>query len=179
MKQTLLTIALLIMTGCSASLPPLTTTDNVDIKRFMGPWYVIACIPTFIETKAYNAVETYTLNPDGTIDTVFTFRKGGFDGPLKRYNPRGFIVDTVNNSTWGMRFIWPIKAEYLITHLNEEYTQTVIGRTKRDYVWIMARPPQIPEGDYRKLVKDLENQGYDISKLRKVPQRWPNDGNRP
>ncbi len=122
---------------------------------------------------------TYTLNPDGTIDTVFTFRKGGFDGPLKRYNPRGFIVDTVNNSTWGMRFIWPIKAEYLITHLNEEYTQTVIGRTKRDYVWIMARTPQIPEGDYRKLVKDLENQGYDISKLRKVPQRWPNDGNRP
>lgn len=179
MKHTLLTIALLIMTGCSAPLPSLKTVDNVDIKRFMGPWYVIACIPTFIETEAYNAVETYTLNPDGTIDTVFTFRKGGFDGPLKRYNPRGFIVDTVNNSTWGMRFIWPIKAEYLITHLNEEYTQTVIGRTKRDYVWIMARTPQIPEGDYRKLVKDLENQGYDISKLRTVPQRWPNDGNRP
>lgn len=179
MKHALLTIALLIMTGCSAPLPPLKTVDNVDIKRFMGPWYVIACIPTFIETEAYNAVETYTLNPDGTIDTVFTFRKGGFDEPLKRYNPRGFIVDTVNNSTWGMRFIWPIKAEYLITHLNEEYTQTVIGRTKRDYVWIMARTPQIPEGDYRRLVKDLENQGYDISKLRTVPQRWPNDGNRP
>ncbi len=179
MKQTLLTIALLIMTGCSASLPPLKTVDNVDIKRFMGPWYVIACIPTFIETEAYNAVETYSLNPDGTIDTVFTFRKGGFDGPLKRYNPRGFIVDTINNSTWGMRFIWPIKAEYLITHLNEEYTQTVIGRTKRDYVWIMARTPQIPEGDSQRLVKELENQGYDVSKLRTVPQRWPNDGSRP
>lgn len=179
MKQTLLTIALLIMTGCSASLPPLKTVDNVDIKRFMGPWYVIACIPTFIETEAYNAVETYSLNPDGTIDTVFTFRKGGFDGPLKRYNPRGFIVDTVNNSTWGMRFIWPIKAEYLITHLNKEYTQTVIGRTKRDYVWIMARTPQIPEGDSQRLVKELENQGYDVSKLRTVPQRWPNDGSRP
>jgi len=145
----------------------------------MGPWYVIACIPTFIETEAYNGVETYTLNPDGTIDTVFTFRKGGFDGPLKRFNPRGFIIDTVNNSTWGMQFIWPIKAEYLITHLNEDYTQTVIGRNKRDYVWIMARTPQIPEGDYRSLVTELESQGYDISKLRQVPQRWPNDGNRP
>ena len=173
MKHTFLTIALMMMTGCAASLPPLKTVDKVDIKRFMGPWYVIACIPTFIETEAYNGVETYTLNPDGTIDTVFTFRKGGFDGPLKRYNPRGFIVDTVNNSTWGMQFIWPIKAEYLITHLNEEYTQTVIGRNKRDYVWIMARTPQIPEGDYQRLVKDLENQGYDISKLRQVPQHWP------
>ena len=179
MKHTFLTIALLMMTGCTASLPPLKTVDNVDIKRFMGPWYVIACIPTFIETEAYNGVETYTLDPDGTIDTVFTFRKGGFDGPLKRYNPRGFIVDTVNNSTWGMQFIWPIKAEFLITHLNEEYTQTVIGRNRRDYVWIMARTPQIPEDDYQRLVKELEGQGYDISKLRRVPQRWPDDGNRP
>ena len=179
MKYTFLTIALLIMTGCSASLVPLKTADKVDIKRFMGPWYVIACIPTFIETAAYNGIETYRLDPDGSIDTVFTFNKGGFDGPPKRYNPRGFIVDSVNNSTWGMQFIWPIKAEYLITHLNEDYTQTVIGRNKRDYVWIMARTPHLPEVDYQRLVKDLENQGYDISKLRKVPQLWPNDGNRP
>jgi len=78
-----------------------------------------------------------------------------------------------------MQFIWQIKAEYLITHLNEDYSQTVIGRNKRDYVWIMAHTPQIPEGDYQRLVKDLEIQGYDISKLRKTPQRWQNDGNRP
>lgn len=179
MKYLAVAIALLLMTGCAASLPPLKTVDNVDIQRFMGRWYVIACIPTFIETEAYNGVETYALNPDGTIDTVFTFNKGSFDGPPKRYNPRGFILDTVNNSTWGMQFIWPIKAEYLITHLNQDYTQTVIGRNKRDYVWIMARTPQIPEGDYQRLVKELENQGYEISRLRRVPQRWPNDGTRP
>ena len=145
----------------------------------MGSWYVIACIPTFIETEAYNAVETYRLDPDGSIDTVFTFNQGGFDGPRKRYNPRGFIVDTVNNSTWGMRFVWPFKAEYLITHLNEDYTQTVIGRNKRDYVWIMARSPQIPEADYLRLVKELEGQGYDITKLRRVPHLPPNNGTQP
>jgi len=179
MKHTFLTVALLLLTGCSASLPPLKTVNKVDINRFMGPWYVIACIPTFIETEAYNGVETYRLDPDGSIDTVFTFNKGGFDGPPKRYNPRGFIVDRVNNSTWGMQFIWPFKAEYLITHLNEDYSQTVIGRNKRDYVWIMARTPQIPEGDYLRLVKDLDAQGYDMTKLRKVPQRWPQGGNHP
>ena len=177
MKHTFLTIALLFATGCSASLPPLKTVERVDIQRFMGQWYVIACIPTFIETDTYNGIETYRLEPDGSIDTVFTFNKGGFDGPPKRYNPRGFIVDSVNNSTWGMQFIWPFKAEYLITHLNEDYTQAVIGRNKRDYVWIMERPPQIPEGDYQRLVKELENQGYAVAKLRKVPQRWPKDEN--
>ena len=166
-------LALSLIAGCAASLPPLKTVERVDIKRFMGTWYVIASIPTFLETDAFNAVESYRLDADGTIDTTFTFRKGAFDGPLKTYNPRGFIVDTASNATWGMRFIWPIKAEYLITHLSDDYSQTVIGRNKRDYVWIMARSPQIPEVDYQRIVTELAAQGYDVTKLRKVPQSWP------
>ncbi len=166
-------LVLLFMSGCATPLPSLKTVERVDLPRYMGAWYVIATIPTFIETEAYNAIETYRLDADGTIDTVFTFNKGSFDGPAKRYNPRGFVVDRVNNSTWGMRFVWPIKAEFLITHLNADYTQTVIGRNKRDYVWIMARTPQMPESDYQRLLTELAAQGYDLKKLRKVPQRWP------
>ncbi len=162
----------LIMVGCAHSLPRLKTAEKVDINRFMGPWYVIAAIPTFIETKSYNGIETYALLPDGSIDTVFTFNNGSFDGPQKRYNPRGFVVDRVNNSTWKMQFIWPFKAEYLITYLNEDYTQTIIGRNKRDYVWIMARTPQIAEADYERMLNMLKEQGYNLKKLRKVPQRW-------
>lgn len=172
-EHCLIACAVLGFCGCAASRPPLKTVENVEIERFMGPWYVIACIPTFIEKNIHNAVENYTLLPDGSIDTVFTFRKGGFDGPRKRYNPRGFVVDKVNNSTWGMRFVWPIKAEYLITHLTPDYGLTVIGRNKRDYVWIMARTPEIPDAEYQKLLGELEAQGYDLKKMRKIPQRWP------
>lgn len=164
---------LLLLTGCATSLPPLRTVEKVDLERFMGPWYVIACIPTFIETEAFNAIEEYRLDADGTIATTFTFHKGGFDGPSKRYTPRGFVVDRVHNSTWAMQFVWPLKSEFLITHLDPDYTRTVIGRNKRDYAWIMARTPQIPEPDYQSLLQDLKAQGYDLSKLRKVPQRWP------
>lgn len=165
--------AVLALTGCATTMPPLPTVRNLDLNRYMGPWYVIAAIPTFIETGAYNGVETYRLEPDGTIDTVFTFREGGFDGAPKRYNPRGFVRDPVHKSTWGMRFVWPFKAEFLVTHINADYTQTVVGRNKRDYVWIMARTPEIAAADYDRLVAELAAQGYDVTKLRKVPQRWP------
>lgn len=168
-----LLLGLIFMSGCATRLPPLKTVERVDLSRYMGPWHVIAAIPTFIETEAYNGIETYRLEPDGTIDTVFTFNQAGFDGPAKRYNPRGFVVDRVNNSTWGMQFVWPFKAEFLITHLNADYTQTVVGRNKRDYVWIMASTPEIPEADYQRLLAELTGQGYDLKKLRKVPQRWP------
>jgi apolipoprotein D and lipocalin family protein len=169
-------LASVLLMGCqSAPEKPIRTVDYVDIERFMGEWYVIANIPTFIEKGAHNAVETYALSKDGTIDTTFTFREGGFDGDLKTYNPRGFIEDTESNAVWGMQFIWPIKADYRIVYLTDDYSQTVIGRNKRDYVWIMARTPSIPEEDYQAIVELLGDEGYDVSKIQKVPQRWTAD----
>ncbi len=165
-------VAACTLAGCAAREPNMQTVDYVDIDRFMGPWYVIANIPTFLEKNAHNAVETYRLNDDGTIATTFTFRKGSFDGKLKEYNPKGFITDTETNALWGMRFVWPIKADYRIIYLDEDYTQTVIGRQSRDFVWIMARTPTIPEEDYKKLLDFIATFGYDMSKVQRVPQRW-------
>ena len=174
MQKLSLLATVLMIAGCqSVSRPPLTTVSQVELPRFMGDWYVIANIPTFIEKGAHNAVESYRLESDGTIATTFTFRADGFDGELKRYTPRGFVVPGSGNSHWGMRFVWPFKSEYRIMYLDEAYAQTIIGRTKRDYVWIMARTPTIPEADYQRLVDLLAREGYDVSKLQKVPQRWP------
>ncbi len=153
-------------------MPTIPTVDHVDIERYMGDWYVIANIPTFLERDVYNAVESYSLNDDGTIATVFTFRKGGFDGEPKRYTPTGYIRSE-SNAEWGMRFVWPFKAEFLIIWLDEDYSVTVIGRSKRDYVWIMAREPEIPEAEYQRVLAFIAEQGYDLEKVRKVPQRWP------
>ncbi len=164
---------LCVLLGCAAPRPPIRTEPHVDLQRFMGSWYVIANIPTFAEKGAHNAVESYRLADDGTIETTFTFRQGGFDGKPKRHEPRGFVFDTQSNAIWGMQFVWPIKADYRIVYVNKDYTQTVVGRQSRDYVWIMARTPSIPDADYDALVELVKSQGYATDRLRKVPQRWP------
>ena len=172
-QQLLIVFAFLSTTACSTvTQEPINTVDYVDIKRFMGDWYVIANIPTFLEKGAHNAIESYQLADDGTVETTFTFRKGSYDGPKKRYTPRGFIQDTTSNAVWGMRFVWPFKAEYLVVYLDEDYTQTVIGRSKRDYVWIMARTPEISNTDYNRILSFLSEQGYDVNRIQKVPQKW-------
>ncbi len=148
------------------------TVEYVDIERFMGDWYVIANIPTRLERGAHNAVESYALNPDGTVATTFTFRDGSFDGELKTYTPKGFIRDDASNALWGMQFIWPIKADYRIVYLDDDYTQTIVGRQKRDFVWIMARTPTIPATDYDRLLEFVESLGYDTSEVERVPQSW-------
>lgn len=164
-------IAVFGLTSCAAE-SQLPTVDYVDIERFMGDWYVIANIPTFLEKDAHNAVETYRLADDGTIETTFVFRKGGFDGKRKQYNPRAWIRNEETNAVWGMQFLWPIKADYRIVYLDTNYTRTIIARNKRDFVWLMARTPSIDESDYNEMVRRVEEMGYDISRLKRVPQRW-------
>jgi len=165
---------LFILPSCQ-STPKIQTVPHVDLPRFMGDWYVIANIPTFIEKGAHNAIESYKLLPDGTIATTFTFRDRSFDGPLKKYTPRGFVVNKKTNAQWAMQFIWPFKGEFLIIYLNNDYSITVIGRSALDYLWIMARTPSITEEEYHTLIKFVEDIGYDVSKIQKVPQRWDSD----
>lgn len=158
--------------GCS-SKQPMQTVPYVDLDRFMGNWFVIANIPTFIEKGAHNAIENYQLNADNEIETTFTFHADAHDGPLKTYKPKGFVTNTDTNATWGMQFIWLIKADYRIVHLDEAYQQTIIARQARDYVWIMARTPQLDDATYDALLSKVAELGYDTSSVLKVPQHWP------
>ncbi len=174
MKRLLILLASgLAFSGCSHH-PPMATVDYVDIDRFMGDWYVVANIPTFLEVDAHNAVESYARNDNGSIATTFTFLDGGFDGERKTYRPTGFIKDDQTNALWGMQFIWPIKADYRIVYLDEDYTKTVIGREARDYVWVMARQPRLSQEDYEEIVRFIADIGYDVSKIQRVPHQWPN-----
>jgi apolipoprotein D and lipocalin family protein len=171
-----LCIAPLFMLAACSTPAPLSTVPQVELERFMGDWYVIANIPTFIERKAYNAIESYELVDDKQVATTFRFNHGSFDGPVKTYRPTGFVSNDPSNAIWGMQFIWPFKADYRVIYLNEDYTQTVIGRNKRDYVWIMARTVSIPESDYAAIINLVANQGYDTAKIHPVPQRIIENG---
>lgn len=163
-------LLVLLLGGCSA-MQPMGTVEEVDLERFMGVWYVIANIPTPLEKGAHNAIENYRLNGDGTIATTFTFRDGAFDGKRKAYHPKG-IVSHESNAIWGMQFVWPFKADYRIIYLDGDYSTTIIGRQKRDYIWIMSRTPEVSTARYAELLKVAESAGYDTTSIEQVPQSW-------
>ncbi len=158
-----------VLTGCAAPAP-MPPVEHVDLSRFMGDWYVIAHIPSWPERNAYDAVESYRLLPDGRIQTDFRYRKGSFDAKEDTMHPVATVRPGTGNAVWGMQFFWPIEAEYVIAYLDDAYQTTIIGRSKRDYVWIMARVPCLSDTAYAKLADRVAALGY-MESLRKVPQR--------
>jgi apolipoprotein D and lipocalin family protein len=143
---------------------------HVDLDRYMGSWYVIESIPSRLEKDAWNQVETYAREADGSIRTTFTYNKGAFDGPEKSIHARGFVKDGDTNAVWGMQFVWPIRADYRIAWIADDYGSVLVARDKRDYVWIMARRPTLPPDELERLERKAAELGYDVAKIRRVPQ---------
>lgn len=162
----------LFLVGCSQQ-PSIDTVDYVDLPRFMGDWYVIGFIPLPPERDAHNGIESYALNEDGTISTTYRFREGGFDGELKQFQPNAVVREGSGNAEWGMQFIWPFRAEFLIAYLDEDYQTTIIARNARDYVWLMARKPEMSAARFAEFRQRIDAMGYDVSDFVRQPQRWP------
>ena len=173
-----LATVVLACAGCFASAGvgpnadrPLETVDYVDLDRFAGRWYVIESIGTSAEAEAYDAIEVYEMLGDGEIDIDFRFRDGGFDGPVESIPQRGWVHDETTQAEWRVRPIWPLALAYLIIDLAPDYRYTVVGHPSKRWVWIMSRTPSLAESTLVEIRGRLADVGYDVTRLRRVPQR--------
>jgi apolipoprotein D and lipocalin family protein len=89
------------------------------------------------------------------------------------------VVAGSGNAEWRVHLLWVLREQYIVAWLAPDYGAVIVGRNARDYMWLMARTPQIPAGEYRRLLERVKAMGYDLSKVRKSPQRWPEAGAAP
>ena len=162
---------LLSVAGCqSANLPELPLAEDVDLERFSGDWYVLGGALTPFEDDAHDAVERYRHVPPDVMETTFEFRRGGPDGELKVYTPNARVRPGTGNAVWGMQFVWPLRMDYRIVRIDGDYELTIVGRRARDFVWVMARSPEIDDAAWAEIVDYLVGIGYAREEIRRVPQ---------
>jgi len=171
MKILLIIIILLTLLGCKKDNSA-QTVPYVDLEKFMGDWHVISILPNPIEKNAVNSIESYQFNQNGGIDITYAFYKGSPEGKKKVMHPKANVYNTETGSEWRVQFIWPLKFPYLIIWLDDEYETTVIGVPNKKYAWVMSRKPEIAPEKYSKITAHMAELGYDISKLKEIPQIW-------
>lgn len=177
MKRLLITmlISTVALSGVFASgnkEPFQKLVPNMDIDKFMGPWYVISFLPSFLEKDGVNGIETYSLDAKGNIRVEYILYKGSPDGKKKIMHQKGWIVDKTTNTEWKVQPLWPLKLPYLIIDLADDYRYSVVGTNNYKYVWILAREPVLSEEDYHGILARLEERGYAIEDIQVMPQIW-------
>ena len=144
---------------------------SVDLPRYMGRWYLIANIPYFGERNYVASRAEWTLRADGKIDDAYVGRKGGFDQPETRRKFVDTVVPGTNNAHWRVRLFWPITVSQLTFYVDDAYENTLLGYPDKSLGWILSRSPEMSDAKYRELLGKFDEQGYDISRFKRIPQR--------
>lgn len=170
--------ALVALAGCATAPPnpnPRATQElklaTVDLPRYMGRWYVIANIPYFGEKNYVASRAEWALRPDGAIDDAYVGKKGGFDQPETRREFVDTVVPGTNNAHWRVRLFWPIYVSQLTLYVDDNYEYTLLGYPGKSLGWIFARKPEMNDAKYRELLQKFDEQGYDTSLFKRVPQK--------
>jgi len=154
----------------STEIQPVRTVDKVDLDRYMGKWFEIASFPQRFQKGCHCTTAEYEMTNKGYVRVINSCRKGGPDGKVKPAKAKAFVVEGSGNAKLKVQFFWPFRGNYWIIDLAEDYTYAVVGDPSRKYLWILSRMPAMDTGLYDEIVRRIEVQGFDTSKLVKADQ---------
>ena len=173
----------LLLAACGGDERPLATVDGVDLQRYAGTWHEIARLPQWFQRGCYNSTATYSLNDDGSVKVVNRCQREDDEPSVAEGEAR--VVPGSNNAKLKVRFdnwfsrLLPKVAEgnYWVIALDKDYQTVVIGEPGREYLWILARQPRLPDDQYRALVGLAEEKGFPVDELQRNRDLVP-DGER-
>lgn len=148
---------------CSCStLPPPSTVKSVDLARYAGTWHEIQAFPNWFQRGCEDSTATYTTLPDGKIRVVNSCTR---NGKTTSVTGTATPVPGSNNSRLKVRFFGPFAGDYWILDLDKNYRWVAVGHPNRQYLWILARTPQLDPATLARIRTRLAAQGYDVSRL--------------
>jgi len=156
----------LLLTSCKTT-QELKTVDYVDLERYQGKWYEITKIPNRFEKNLIYVTANYTLKENGKIKVLndgYNTKKGKYEKAVGEAKVNG-------PGKLGVSFFKPFYGDYYIMELDEDYQWVLVGSPSRNYLWILARTPQISEELITELSKKAEDAGFDISRLERMEQQ--------
>ena len=180
MKKTLPALVVgLLVAACATSEPPppLQTVSRVELERYAGRWHEVALYPNrFQQACAADTTATYTPLGDGRIGVRNSCRRA--DGSEMAVEGVAEVVEPATNAKLKVSFLpawlrWTGigRGDYWVLYLSPDYRVAIVGEPSREYLWILARSPTLPEAEYEALMTKVRAAGYDPARLRRAGTR--------
>ena len=158
----------------TATPSPLATVSSVDLDRYVGRWYEIARFPNRFQKDCTGpATADYAMQPNGRVQVTnrCPLADGKTDealGEARRLGDPGSPKLEVRFAPAWLSWLPLVWGNYWVIDLDPEYTLAAVSEPKREYLWVLARQPQVDTASWDALMVRLRAQGFDLSKLQKA-----------
>lgn len=171
MKQTLIWITcLILLSGCTGTPEGIEPVTGFNKDRYLGTWYEIARLDHSFEEGLSQVTAEYTENDDGSIKVI----NRGFNaetGQWEEAEGRAVFVGDSDVGHLKVSFFGPFYASYVIFELDQaQYSEAYITGFNRDYLWFMARTPEVSEQALAQFKSRAKAEGFDPDELIIVDQ---------
>ena len=163
-------------TATPAPLPPVSTIATLDVPRYMGTWYEIAKFPNRFQAKCVaNTRARYLAQTDGSVQVLNSCVTA--DGSTIDALGRAIQVGATTSPKLQVRFApawlsWlpQVWGDYWVIDLDADYQLAAVSDSKREYLWVLSRTPQVDAKTYAALINRLKAQYFEVQKLERTPQ---------
>ena len=152
------------------------TIPSLDVPRYMGTWFEIAKYPNWFQRKCIGGTKAeYSLKNDGMVQVINRCRLKSGEmieaiGAARQIGPATSAKLEVRFAPAWLSILPFVWGDYWVIDLDEQYQLVAVSEPKKQYLWILARTPNIDPSDYKKLLARLGKMGFDLSKLEVTKQ---------
>lgn len=154
-----------IVSGCTGMPKNVKVVENFDLNRYMGRWYEIARLDHSFERGLSQVTATYTPRDDGGVDVT----NRGYDmqkGVWNETHGKAYPLGEPGQGRLKVSFFGPFYGGYNILELDrKDYSYAMVAGPDRDFLWILARQPQLPQATLQRLVAEARRLGFNTDRL--------------
>ena len=152
------------LSGCLAVPDGIEPVDNFELNRYLGDWYEIARLDHSFERGLEAVKADYSLRDDGGIRVINSGRDSKSQ-VAQQAEGRAYFVEEPNLGHLKVSFFGPFFGSYVIFELDENYQYAFIAGNNRDYLWLLARTPEVSEELIDQFISRASLLGFDTSQL--------------
>ena len=152
------------LSGCLAVPDGIEPVDNFELNRYLGDWYEIARLDHSFERGLEAVKAEYSLRDDGGIRVINSGRDSKSQ-VAQQAEGRAYFVEEPNLGYLKVSFFGPFFGSYVIFELDENYQYAFIAGNNRDYLWLLARTPEVSEELIDQFISRASLLGFDTSQL--------------
>lgn len=157
----------------SATVP--TSVDSVNLQQYAGTWYEIGRLPLYFQRNCASDVTANYIGKDNrsniSVINKCTKENGSIltvDGIAKAVDATGSQLKVSFLPSW-IRWLPVGRADYWVLARDAEYQTALVGTPDKDYLWLLARSPNISQQTYAKYRQIAQQQGYDLKAFQLTP----------